>query len=268
MPSAPVKRPAALGWGLRLWVAGVAALLLAPTLVVIPMSLGAGETFEFPPREWSLRWYEEFFSSPQWMSSVVTSAQVAALTAVLATLLGVAAAIGLDRGRYPGRELLRSAMMAPMVVPGIVVAVAIYGAFLRWHLNGTLLGFVLAHTVLAVPFVVTSVATSLAGYDRTVEVAAASLGASGWAVLRRVTLPLLMPGVASGFVFAFVTSLDEVVIALFLQTPDTRTLPVQMYDSITLEIDPTIAAASSLIVVVTTAALLLPQLARRRRSEP
>ncbi|WP_211225536.1 ABC transporter permease [Amycolatopsis nigrescens] len=268
MPSVQAKRTRSIGWGLRLWVTAVAVLLLAPTLVVIPMSFGAGETFEFPPQEWSLRWYEEFFSSPQWMSSVLTSAQAALLTGVLATVIGVAAAIGLDRGRFPGREPLRAAMMAPMIVPGIVVAVAIYGTFLRWHLNGTLLGFVLAHTVLAVPFVVTSVATSLAGYDRTVEIAAASLGASGWTILRRITLPLLLPGIASGFVFAFVTSLDEVVIALFLQTPEIRTLPVQMYDSITLEIDPTIAAASSLIVVITTVALLLPQLVRRRRSEP
>lgn len=256
-----------MGWGLRLWVLAVAVLLLAPTLVVIPMSLGAGQTFEFPPKEWSLRWYEEFFSSPQWMDSVITSVQAALLTGVLATVIGVAAAIGLDRGRFPGREMLRSAMMAPMIVPGIVVAIAIYATFLRWHLNGTLLGFVLAHTVLAVPFVITSVSASLAGYDRTVEVAAASLGASGWTIVRRITLPLLAPGIASGFVFAFVTSFDEVVIALFLQTPDIRTLPVQMYDSITLEIDPTIAAASSLIVVVTTAALLLPQLIRRRRSD-
>ncbi|WP_158880257.1 ABC transporter permease [Amycolatopsis anabasis] len=262
-----VPRERALGWGLRCWVAGVAILLLAPTLVVIPMSFGAGQTFEFPPREWSLRWYREFFESPEWMASLVTSVQVGLLTAVLATVLGVAAAIGLDRARFRGKEILRSAMMAPMIVPGIVVAVAIYAAFLRWQLNGTLFGFVLAHTVLAVPFVVTAVGASLAGYDRTVETAAASLGASWWAITWRVTLPLLAPGVASGFVFAFVTSLDEVVIALFLQTPDIRTLPVQMYDSITLEIDPTIAAASSLIVVVTTLALLIPQFVRRRRSE-
>ncbi|GAB3504610.1 ABC transporter permease [Amycolatopsis cihanbeyliensis] len=256
-----------IGWGLRIWVVLVAALLLAPTLVVIPMSFSASETFEFPPREWSLRWYEEFFSSHAWMSSVLNSLQIGLLTAVLATAVGVAAAIGLDRTGFRGREMLRSAAMAPMIVPGIVVAVAIYGTFLRWQLNGTLLGFVLAHTVLALPFVVTSVATSLAGYDRVVETAAASLGASWWTTFRKVTLPLLAPGVASGFVFAFVVSLDEVMIALFLQTPDIRTLPVQMYNSITLEIDPTIAAASSLIVAITTIALLLPQLVRRRRSE-
>lgn len=253
-----------LGWGLRLWVGAVAVLLIAPTLVVIPMSFTAGQTFEFPPSEWSLRWYEEFFSSAEWMTSLLTSVQVGLLVAVLATVLGVAAAFGLDRTRWRGLGAVRSAMMAPMIVPGIVVAVAIYGAFLRWQLNGTLLGFVLAHTVLAVPFVVTTVATSLAGYDRTVETASASLGANWGTTFLRVTLPLVLPGVAAGFVFAFVTSLDEVVVALFLQTPDIRTLPVQMYDAITLDIDPTIAAASSLIVVATTIILLIPQLGRRK----
>lgn len=261
-----------LGWGLRAWVFVVALLLMGPTLVVIPMSFSAGETFQFPPSDWSLRWYEEFFSSAEWMNSLLTSIQVGLLVAVLATTLGVAAAFGLDRTLWRGRGALRSAMMAPMIVPGIVVAVAVYGAFLRWQLNGTALGFVLAHTVLAVPFVVITVGASLAGYDRTVETASASLGANWVTTFFRVTLPLVLPGVASGFVFAFVTSLDEVVIALFLQTPNIRTLPVQMYDSITLEIDPTIGAASSLIVVATTLVLLIPLLIRRQpraqRSRP
>lgn len=253
-----------IGWGLMVWVVFVAALLLTPTVVVIPMSFGAAQTFEFPPKEWSLRWYREFFSSQEWMRSLLTSVQIGLLVAIVATVLGVAAALALDRTRWRGRGVARSAMMAPMIVPGIVVAVAIYEVFLRWQLNGTALGFVLAHTVLAVPFVVTSVATSLAGYDRTVETASSSLGANRATTFLRVTLPLVLPGVASGFVFAFVTSLDEVVIALFLQTPDIRTLPVQMYDAITLQIDPTIAAASSLIVVATTVGLLIPQLVRRK----
>jgi putative spermidine/putrescine transport system permease protein len=181
-------------------------------------------------------------------------------------MIGVAAALGLDRSRFFGRGSLRALIMAPMIVPGIVVAVAVYAVFLRWQLNSTVLEFVLAHTVLAVPFVVTTVATSLVGYDQTMDVASASLGASNLTTFWRITVPLLAPGVLSGFVFAFVTSFDEVVIALFLQTPDTRTLPVQMYNAITLEIDPTIAAASSLIIVVTTIILLLPQLSRSRRS--
>lgn len=258
-----------LGWGLRVWVAVVAAVLLAPTLVVIPMSFSASETFQFPPHKWSWRWYEEFFSSPKWTDSLLTSVQVGLMVAVIATVLGVAAAFGLDRTRWRARGAVRSAMMAPMIVPGIVVAIAIYGVFLRWQLNGTLLGFVLAHTVLAVPFVVTSMQTSLAGYDRTMETASASLGAGWVTTFLRVTLPQVLPGIGSGLVFAFVTSLDEVVIALFLQTPDIRTMPVQMYDSITAEIDPTIGAASSLIMVATTVVLLVPLLVRRapRRSQ-
>ncbi|MEU6610248.1 ABC transporter permease [Streptomyces shenzhenensis] len=263
-PDARGANEAGLGWGLRIWVAGAVVLLLAPTLVVIPMSFTSGSTFAFPPKGWSLRWYQEFFTSSEWMSSLVTSLQVGLLVAVLATALGVAAAFGLDRTRFRGRGIIRSLMMAPMIMPGIVVAIAVYAVFLRWQLNGTLAGFVVAHTMLAVPFVITTVTTSLSGYDRTVETAAASLGAGPLTVFRRITLPLLLPGVLSGFVFAFVTSLDEVVVALFLQTPQIRTLPVQMYQSITLQIDPTTAAASSLIVVATTLVLMLPQLVRRR----
>lgn len=255
-----------LGWGLRVWVAVVVVLLVAPTLVVIPMSFSAGDTFEFPPRDWSLRWYGQFFGSEKWMSALVTSIEVGLLVAVLATVLGVAAAFALDRGRFAGRAAFRALAMGPMIMPGIVVAIAVYAVFLRWQLTGTVLGLVLAHVTLAIPFVITTVTASLSGYDRTVETAAASLGANPVTTFRRIVLPLVLPGVASGFAFAFVTSLDEVVIALFLQTPDVRTLPVQMYNSITLEIDPTIAAASSLMVVATTLALLVPQSLRRRRS--
>ncbi|MDT5149181.1 MAG: putative spermidine/putrescine transport system permease protein [Mycobacterium sp.] len=260
------RREGGPGWGLRIVVALVAAILLAPTLVVIPTSFSGGLTFEFPPKSWSLRWYKEFFGSGAWMSSLATSLKISLLVALIATMIGVAAALGLDRSRFFGRGSLRALIMAPMIVPGIVVAVAVYAVFLRWQLNSTVLEFVLAHTVLAVPFVVTTVATSLVGYDQTMDVASASLGASNLTTFWRITVPLLAPGVLSGFVFAFVTSFDEVVIALFLQTPDTRTLPVQMYNAITLEIDPTIAAASSLIIVVTTIILLLPQLSRSRRS--
>ncbi|WP_205315258.1 ABC transporter permease [Nonomuraea lactucae] len=263
-PSARSASEPGVGWGLRVWSAGVIVLLLAPTVVVIPMSFSASETFQFPPEHWSLRWYQEFFTSPAWMSSLVTSLEVGLLVAALATVLGVLAAFGLDRARFNGREAIRSLIMAPMIMPGIVVAIAVYAVFLRWHLTGTLSGFVMAHTALAVPFVITTVTTSLSGYDRTVEAAAASLGAGPVATFHRITLPLLLPGVLSGFVFAFVTSLDEVVVALFLQTPDVRTIPVQMYDSIMLQIDPTIAAASSLIVLVTTIVLLIPLFVRRR----
>lgn len=252
-----------IGWGLRAWIALVGVLLVAPTLVVIPMSFSASQTFQFPPKHWSFRWYHEFFHSSLWISSLVNSLEVGVIVALFATVLGVCGALALDRSRIPGRGAIRSVLLAPMIMPGIVVAIAIYSVFLQWHLTG-FPGFVLAHTTLAVPFVIVSVTTSLANYDRTLERAAGSLGANRLVTFWRVTLPLIMPGVLSGMVFAFVTSLDEVVIALFLQTPTIRTLPVQMYDSLTLQIDPTIAAASSLIVVLTTIILLLPQMRRRR----
>ncbi|MFI0404448.1 ABC transporter permease [Actinomadura sp. 3N508] len=259
-------RDGGLGWGLKIVVGLIGLLLIAPTAVVIPMSFSSGTTFQFPPEGWSLRWYESFFTSERWMRSLLTSVQIGLLVAVTATVLGVAVAFGLNRTRFRGRGAIRSLMLAPLIVPSIVVAVAIYGVFLKWQLNGTALGYVVAHTVMALPFVVTVMSTSLAGYDRTLDTAAATLGATPWKTFFRITVPLVAPGVLSGFVFAFVMSLDEVVIALFLQTPDIQTLPVQMYNSITLEIDPTIAAASSLMVVATSVVLLMPQFVRRKRS--
>jgi len=259
------RRENALSWPLRIWIAVVMLILLAPTLVVIPMSFSASQTFEFPPKEWSFKWYDSFFSSEDWINSLVTSIEVGLLVAALATVLGVAAAFALDRAEFRGKSILRQLALAPLIMPSIVVAISVYAVFLKWHLSGNILGFVLAHTTLAVPLVIVSVGTSLAGYDRTLEKASASLGAGPVKTFFTVMLPLVAPGVAAGFAFAFVTSLDEVVIALFLSTPDVRTLPVQMYNSITLEINPTIAAASSLLVVSTTLVILAAQFLRPRR---
>ncbi|RFS82944.1 ABC transporter permease [Actinomadura spongiicola] len=274
VPAEPAVEPAALragkdgglGWGLKTVVALTSLVLIAPTAVVIPMSFSGGTTFAFPPKDWSLRWYESFFTSEAWMRALLTSVQLALLVAVTATVLGGAAAFGLNRAGFPGRGAIRSLVMAPLIVPSIVVAVSIYGVFLRWHLTGTPIGFVIGHTVMALPFVVTVMLTSLSGYDRTLDTAAATLGATPLTTFLRITVPLIAPGVMSGFAFAFVYSLDEVVIALFLQSPDITTLPVKMYNSITLEIDPTIAAASSLMVVATSFVLLIPQFVRRKRS--
>lgn len=255
----------AAGPGLRAAVILVALVLVAPTLVVIPMSFTAGTTFSFPPDDWSLRWYREFVTEPAWRTAIGNSLRIALAVAALSVVLGTAAAIGLVRATFRGTSVLRALLLSPMTVPNIVTAIAVYVLFLRWQLNGTYLGFVLANTAVALPFVVISVSSSLQGFDRRLETAASSLGASPWTVFRSVTLPLVLPGVLSGAVFAFVTSFDEVVIALFLQSPTLTTLPVQMYKSVTLEIDPTIAAASSVVVVVVSLLILLPQLRAARR---
>ncbi len=253
-------------WYLRLVAILVAAWLIVPTLVVIPLSFTGEASFQFPPSEWSLRYYERFFTDPTWANALLNSVQVALLTTVFATTLGTAAAFALSRTRLRGLGAVRGLLLAPMTVPGIIVAIATYGAFLQWQLIGTPAGYVIAHTVLALPFVVITVSASLSTFDRRLERAAATLGASPRRTFLSVTLPLVAPGVASGAVFAFVTSFDEIVVSLFIQSATLQTLPVRMYTSVTTEIDPTIAAASSIIVVVTTALALLPQLLRRSPS--
>jgi putative spermidine/putrescine transport system permease protein len=263
--------PGRTPWGLRVWNLLVALLLLAPTLVVLPMSFSASSVFEFPSSHWSLHWYAEFFTAPQWLASVRNSLEAALLAAVLATVLGVPAALGLDRLSRRTRGALRLLMLTPVITPGIAYAVAVYGVFLRWGLSGSLTGVVCVHTAIALPFVIVAVGISLANYGPALDQAAQSLGAGTLAVLWSVTLPLIRLGAACGFVLAFVASFDESVIALFLQGPDFHTLPVQMYDSITQQVDPTIAAASSLVVVATSAAIgllavVLTRLSSWRRS--
>ena len=252
-----------LSWFTRIMVAVVAVYLVIPTLIVIPLSFTDRASFAFPPQGWSLNYYKIFLTEPVWRDALLASVKLALAVMVLATLLGSAAAVALVRGRFPGKSFINGLLLAPMIVPVIIVAVATFGAFLRWQLVGTFTGYLLAHTVLALPFVVVTVSSALRTFDDRLELAAASLGAPPLTRLRRVTLPLVLPGVLSGAVFAFVTSFDEVVVALYLQSPQMRTLPVRMYTSVTSETDPTIAAASSLVLVVTTLLILLPQLIRR-----
>lgn len=252
-------------WWLSVTGALVAMYLILPTLFVIPMSFSSSSTFQFPPKDFSLDLYVNFFTKPVWLTSLGNSVLVAILAAILATVVGTAAAVGLDRltGRVAG--LMRTLLMVSIVTPGIVIAVAVYASFLQWHLTGSLLGYVLAHAALGVPFVLVSVTSALGGFDPALLRASASLGASPLRSFVRVTMPLISRGIVTGAIFAFVTSFDEVVIALFLRAPTFQTLPVQMYNSVTVEIDPTISAASSLIVVAVTIIFLVPQLVGTRK---
>jgi putative spermidine/putrescine transport system permease protein len=252
---------------LKVHVAIVAILLVAPTLVVIPMSFSSSRTFQFPPEGWSFQWYERLFTSPEWTAAIFNSIQAGLITALFATVLGTTAALGLARLSPRWRGPLTGFLLSPLIVPHILVALVVFAAFLRVGLNGTLIGIILAHTAMAVPFVVIAVTARLQGMDARLAGVAASLGARPFSAFRKVTLPLLMPGILSGAVLAFVTSLDEVVIALFLQAPGAITLPVQMFNSVTIQIDPTISAASSLIVVLVSVPILLAQVVGARRGK-
>jgi putative spermidine/putrescine transport system permease protein len=241
--------------------------LVAPALVVIPLSFTDKPTLVFPPTGWSTQWYENFFGDPAWTKALFASVRVGVLVAIVATVAGTAAALGLTRIARRSQAVVRGALLAPMIVPVIIVGVGVYAVFLEMRLLGTTFGFVVAHSVLALPFVVIPVSASLQGFDRRLEDAAAICGAGRWTTFRQITLPLVMPGVASGALFAFVTSFDELVLSLFIQSPYLQTLPVKMYSSITRDTDPTIAAAATLILVLTTVLTIcaVAFIARRNR---
>jgi putative spermidine/putrescine transport system permease protein len=254
-------------WWLKTLGVVVALYFILPTLIVIPLSFSAGSAFEFPPKDFSLKWYEKFFTDPAWLGSLGNSFVVAILAALVATVVGTAAAVGLDRLTGRLARFARTLLMVSMVTPAIVIAVAVYISVLRWHLTGNALGYVLAHAALGVPFVLVAVTSSLGGFDSRLLRASASLGASPLRTFVRVTMPLISRGIISGAIFAFVTSFDEVVIALFLRSPTFQTLPVKMYNSVTYELDPTISASSSLVVVAVTIIFLVPQLLGNRRKK-
>lgn len=230
----------------------VAVLLLAPTLVVIPMSFNGNKSLAFPPVGFSWQWYENFFRNPDWTTSFSNSLVIALIVAVVATVIGTLAAFGITRTAARTGGFLRALLITPMVVPGVVLAIGIYAVYLDTHLVGTVTGFVLAHTMLAIPFVLIAVQASLEVFDRRLETAASSLGAGRLTVFRTVTLPLILPGILSGALFAFITSFDEIIVALFITSPYLKTLPVQIYTSITRDADPTVAAVGTLLFFATS----------------
>ncbi|PBB99149.1 ABC transporter permease [Mesorhizobium sp. WSM3862] len=230
----------------------VAIWLVAPTLVVVPMSFNGNKSLSFPPQGFSWQWYENFVTNPEWSTSFLNSLKVASIVAVLATVLGTLAAFGLDRMKARPANLLRMLMLTPMVVPGVVLAIGIYAVYLDARLVGTLPGFVLAHTILALPFVLIAVSANLEVFDRRLETAAASLGAGALTTFRTVTLPLILPGILSGLLFAFATSFDEIIVSLFITNPYLKTLPVQIFSSITRDADPTVAAVGTILLCATT----------------
>jgi putative spermidine/putrescine transport system permease protein len=252
------RHPALLGLGLATLI-----FLAAPLAVVMPISFSAAKYLTFPPPGWSLQWYARYFGSREWMSATVRSFEVALLTTLAATAVGTAAALALRRP-FRGRSLVRLIILAPMVVPVIIVAIGIYGLYAKLRMVGTLHGLVLAHTVLALPFVVVVVSATLNGLDATLELAAQNLGANRWQTFRFVTLPLIRPGVVSAALLAFVTSFDEVVVAIFVSGTQATTLPKQMWDGIRTEIDPTVAAVSTLLIAVTAAVIGISAVVRRR----
>jgi putative spermidine/putrescine transport system permease protein len=238
--------------------------LLAPTLVIVPMSFTEARILSFPPEGFTFQWYERMLTDRQWSTGIVNSLQVAVLTSILATVLGTLAALGLARGRFPGRIAVNALTLSPLIVPVVVIAIGMFGLFVQWRISGSVAGLVIAHTALALPFVAVSVSTSLRTMDRNLELAAANLGANPRRTFAHITLPIILPGVLTGAIFSFITSWDEVVVAIFLTSARFRTLPVEMWEQVRQAVDPTVAAVSTTLLVVTTVLLLLLLVVRRQ----
>jgi putative spermidine/putrescine transport system permease protein len=253
---------------MRVVVALILLVMIAPIVVVVVLSFSSASYLTFPPPAFGVRWYLAYLGSRDWLAATLLSVEVAVAVVVLSTVLGTLATLGLARLPPVVRMLATGLILSPLVVPVIIVAIGVYYAFAQYGLVGTPLGLVLAQTCLAVPFVVTSVGASLAGFDRRLEMAALSLGATPFGTFRQVTLPLILPGVLVGALFAFITSFDELVVALFLSGANAVTLPRRMWEDLRYALDPTIAAVSTLTIVVTVVPLLWVHWVRRRRPAP
>lgn len=256
---------------MRILVVGFAVavmlFLIAPLFIIVPLSFSKDPFFTLPVHEYSLRWYIDFFGNSRWMNAIFNSSVTAVLTTILATTLGTLAALGISRPNFPARRLIMALLISPMIVPLVIVAVGCYLFFGQFGLTNTRLGLVLAHTALATPFVVITVTATLSTYDTNLTRAALSLGAPPLSTFFRVTLPNILPGVASGAIFAFAISFDEVVVALFMTGAEQRTLPVQMFSGIRDQINPTIMAAATLLLGVSIILFVAMTLLMRRRPQ-
>ena len=246
----------------------VLLFLIAPVIIILIVSFSGADYLSFPPPYLSLRWYQRFLGTPSWRQAIVVSTQVAVLTMLFATALGLLAALALVRGHFRGKGAVYAVLLSPLIVPTIITAIGLYFFFVRLKATGSILAMALGHTVLALPVVVIIMAAALQSFDLRLEHAALSLGASRLTALRRITLPLILPGLFSAALFAFLTSFDELLIPLFLSGVEVQTLTVRVWNSLVLEVDPTIAAVSSFLIGVTATVLGASALLRRRGDAP
>ena len=253
------------------YCAAVLVFLIAPILVVVPLSFNAEPYFtftegmlRFDPDAYSLRWYASVATDAQWLRALVNSLVIGISATAFATVLGTLAALGLASPAMPGRPLVMGLLISPMVTPVIISAAGFFFFYSSLGLAQTHLGLILAHAALGTPFVVITVTATLAGFDVNLTRAAASLGAGPWRTFRRVQLPLIAPGVASGALFAFATSFDEVVAVLFMGGIDQRTIPRQMWSGIREQISPAILAVATFLIAFALLLMGVVEWLRRR----
>lgn len=245
--------------------------LIAPILTIIPLSFNAQDFFTFTPEMlalspegYSLKHYKDFLTSNDWQNALFNSFTIAPAATLIATALGTLAAIGLSQSHVPFKRAIMAILISPMIVPLIISAAGMYFFYSRIGMQGTYWGVVLAHAALGTPFVIITVTATMVGFDQSLTRAAASMGADPVTTFFKVQMPLIIPGVVSGALFAFITSFDEVVVVLFLGSAGQKTLPWQMYTGLREQISPTILAVATIMVAISILLLTVLELLRRR----
>lgn len=246
----------------------ILAILIAPILIIMMVSFTPTQMLQFPPPGFSLRWYEAYFGDAMWMQATRLSFLVAALTAIVSLVIGFLISLALVRYRFKGKAMLRMLVMSPLILPKIIIAVGLYFLYVRLRILGTTGALVAAHSIIAIPYVVMIVTASLYSFDRRLEWAARSLGASPVKAVWLVTLPNLRPAILGGGLFAFVASFDDIILSLFLTKLTEPTLPRQIWVNVQQTIDPTIAAVSTFMTVVSVLGLWLVALAQKKSKRP
>ena len=235
----------------------VIAFMLAPLVVVCVVAFTPENTLTLPTTEFSLRWFRAVFEHTDFMQSFWNSLWLALASATIATLLAVPAGMAITRYAFPGRDFLNALFLSPLIIPHLVLGVALLRMFALVGGTGSFGFLIFAHALIVTPYTLRLVVAALVGFDRSAEQAALSLGASQATVFKRITLPMILPGVTGGWLLAFINSFDEVTMSIFVTSPSTVTLPVRMYMYATESIDPLMAAVSALMVAVTAVAMIV-----------
>ncbi|GGA10676.1 polyamine ABC transporter permease [Amylibacter cionae] len=267
--ASPLQR--AWYYGFRTICTLIFLFLIVPILVILPLSFNAEDFFtftpemlRFDPEGYSLKHYRDFFSNSDWQNAVVNSLRIAPMATFLSVSFGTLAAIGLSQPHVPFRRAIMAILISPMIVPLIISAAGMYFFYSRIGLQGTYWGVVMAHAALGIPFVIITVTATLVGFDNSLTRAAANMGAGPVRTFFRIQMPLILPGVISGGLFAFITSFDEVVVVLFVGSAGQKTLPWQMFTGLREQISPTILAVATILIAISIALLTVVELLRRR----
>ena len=243
----------------------IAIFLIAPILVILPMSISESPFIKFPPDALTFEWFKNLYYDPKWTRALTTSLKIAAIAVSLSLMLGTSAALGLSRMQSKLRPLLEAFVLTPLIIPPIIIAVGLYSLYAPLGFLGSKLGLGIGHALLATPFVFIAVRASLLTFDQNIELAAIGLGASWITMAHRVMLPSIWPGLLAGSIFAFITSFDDVILALFLTDVRSRTLPRVIYEGVKYDTDPTIVALAAILIFISMTVLITNLILERRK---